>query len=72
MKKWSLNFFLLVLKNSMANKWLVFLKSWRAKHPKVSMKMAMKSAAVEWRKAKGAGGAGGAAAKSKKRGKKKK
>ena len=37
----------------MANKWLQFLKQWRAKHPKVSMKMAMKSAAVEWRKAKG-------------------
>ena len=70
MKKWSLNFFLLVLKDSMANKWLAFLKSWRAKNPKVSMKMAMKSAAVEWRKAKGAGGA--KAAKSKKRGKKKK
>ena len=54
----------------MANKWLVFLKQWRSKHPKVSMKMAMKSAAVEYRKTKGAGGA--KAAKSTKRGKKKK
>ena len=39
----------------MANAWLAFLKSWRAKHKGVSMKSAMKQAAVEWRKKKGNG-----------------
>ena len=34
------------------NPWLDFLKSYRAKHPKLTMKNAMKSAAVEYRKLK--------------------
>jgi len=34
----------------MANVWLTFLKAFRKKHPKMSMKEAMKAAAVEYRK----------------------
>ena len=37
----------------MANPWLVFLKSFRAKHPKLNMKQAMKQGAVAYRKGKG-------------------
>ena len=36
----------------MANKWIQFLQAYRRKHPKLSMKQAMKSAAVEWKKTK--------------------
>ena len=36
-----------------SNPWLSFLKSYRAKNPKLSMKMAMKSGAVAYRKQKG-------------------
>ena len=36
----------------MANKWLEFLKQYRKKISGLSMKMAMKKAAVEWRSAK--------------------
>ena len=39
----------------MANPWLTFLKSYRAKNPKLSMKAAMKSGAVQYRKQKGGG-----------------
>ena len=39
------------------NPWLVFLKQYRARHSKLSMKQAMKSAAVEYRKKKGGAGA---------------
>ena len=35
------------------NPWLIFLKSYRAKHKDKSMKTAMKDAAVEYRKSKG-------------------
>ena len=41
------------LNKTMANVWLAFLAQWRKSHPKVSMKQAMKSAAVEYRKKKG-------------------
>ena len=52
----TVNYFsILFNKNSMANAWISFLKSWRAKHKGVSMKSAMKQAAVEWRKKKGNG-----------------
>ena len=37
----------------MPNKWLSFLKSFRAKNPDLSMKMAMKKGAVAYRKSKG-------------------
>ena len=37
----------------MANPWLSFLKSFRAKNPSLSMKMAMKKGAVAYRKQKG-------------------
>lgn len=37
----------------MANKWLVFLKSWRAKNKGVSLKDAMKRASSEYKKSKG-------------------
>ena len=37
----------------MANVWLTFLSQWRKSHPKVSMKQAMKQAAVDYRKKKG-------------------
>lgn len=36
----------------MANKWLEFLAAYRRRNPKVSMKQAMKSASVEWKKSK--------------------
>jgi len=36
----------------MANSWLTFLKEYRKAHPSLSMKMAMKQGAVEWRKKK--------------------
>ena len=49
----------------MANKWLVFLKSYRSKHPSLSMKQAMKAASKEYKKAP-------AAAKPKGKGRKKK
>ena len=39
----------------MPNAWLTFLKSYRAKNPKMSMKAAMKSGAVVYRKQKGGG-----------------
>ena len=35
----------------MPNKWLVFLKAYRAKHPSLSMKQAMKAASKEYKKA---------------------
>ena len=41
----------------MANAWIEFLKSYRSSHKGMSMKQAMKSAAVEWKKKKGGGGA---------------
>ena len=34
----------------MANKWISFLKSWRAKHKGVSLKDSMKKASVDYRK----------------------
>lgn len=37
------------------NPWLTFLKSYRAKNPKLSMKAAMKQGAVAYRKQKGSG-----------------
>ena len=37
----------------MANVWLTFLSQWRKSHPKVSMKNAMKQAAVDYRKKNG-------------------
>ena len=49
----------------MANAWIEFLKSYRSSHKGISMKQAMKAAAVEWKKKKGSGAA-------KKKGKKKK
>ena len=36
----------------MANAWLTFLKSYRAKNPKLSMKQAMKQGALVWKKSK--------------------
>ena len=50
----------------MPNKWISFLKSWRAKHKGESLKSAMKKAAVDYRKS------GGGASKTKKKGKGKK
>ena len=50
----------------MANKWIAFLQTYRKKHPSLSMKQAMKSAAVEWKKAKGGGKAKKAKGKKKK------
>ena len=35
------------------NPWISFLSSYRKSHPKLSMKQAMKSGAVEYRKKKG-------------------
>ena len=49
----------------MANPWLTFLASFRKSHPKLSMKAAMKTGAVAYRKQKGKG------TKAKKTGKKK-
>ena len=40
------------------NKWISFLKSWRARHKGVSMKDSMKKAAVDYRKQKGKNGNG--------------
>ena len=37
----------------MANAWIKFLQEWRKKNPKVSMKIAMKKAAVIYRASKG-------------------
>ena len=37
--------------STMANKWLEFLKSYRKKHPSLSMKEAMKAASKEYKKA---------------------
>ena len=37
----------------MPNVWITFLSAYRKKHPKLSMKAAMKAAAVEYRKKKG-------------------
>jgi len=58
----------------MANAWIQYLGAYRKKNPKMSMKMAMKSAAVEYRKQKGTGskGAGSKKKATGKRGKKKK
>jgi len=39
----------------MANVWISFLKSWRARNKGVSMKDSMKRAAVEYKKQKGTG-----------------
>jgi len=39
----------------MANVWITFLKSWRARNKGVSMKDSMKRAAVEYKKQKGTG-----------------
>ena len=36
----------------MANKWISFLKEFRKKNPKLSMKQAMKQGAVAYKKAK--------------------
>jgi hypothetical protein len=52
----------------MANKWISFLKSWRAKNKGVSMKDSMKRAALEYRKQKG----GASAEKPKRKRRKKK
>ena len=64
------DFFVLIINYKMANVWLSFLKSFRAKHKGMSMKEAMKKAAVEYRKKKG--GAGAAAEKPKRKRRKKK
>ena len=48
----------------MPNKWVSFLNAYRKRHPKLSMKQAMRQGAVEYRKS--------GAAKTKKGGKKKK
>ena len=40
----------------MPNAWLSFLKSFRAKNPKLSMKQAMKQGAVAYKKSKGGKG----------------
>ena len=39
-------------KDNMANKWLSFLKDYRKKHPGMSLKQAMKSGSVEYKKGK--------------------
>jgi hypothetical protein len=49
----------------MANAWIQFLSAYRKRHPKLSMKQAMKSASVEWAKKKG--GSAKAVSKSKKK-----
>ena len=56
----------------MPNPWISFLKAYKAKHPKKSMKQCMKDAAVEYRKSKGAGGKKAAKKVKKKKGGKKK
>ena len=55
-------------KEHMANKWISFLKSWRAKHKGVSLKDSMKKGSAEYKSKKGKSKAD---AKPKRKGKKK-
>ena len=74
MKRWMYSFYIVLLVNSImagkkSNPWLIFLKQFRAKNPKMSMKDQMKKGAVQYRaqKAKSTGKSTG---KAKRKGKK--